>query len=67
MSSNITLRLSAATWTDGLSQICDGALARLERMIRNLAAEMRGEFGQTAHEVKIRRLAAHGCNGQALI
>ncbi|MGH6894134.1 MAG: hypothetical protein ACREEP_17960 [Dongiaceae bacterium] len=66
MNSNITLRLSASTWTESLFQMCDGALARLERLIQEFAADMRGEFGQIVHDARVRRLPARGCGGQAL-
>lgn len=66
MSLNITLRLSAS-WSETLFQWLDAALDRIERLIRAVAVDEQGEFGQAIHDVQIRRLAAHGCSGQALI
>lgn len=66
MSLNITLRLSA-TWSETLFHWLDAALGQIERVIRVVAADEQGDFGQAVHDVQVRRLAAHGGSGQALI
>jgi hypothetical protein len=63
---HISFRLSA-TWSETLLHRFDAALDLLERMGRSLFAEKRGDFGQAIHAVRVRRLAARGCSGQALI
>jgi hypothetical protein len=64
---NITLRSPGATWSEALQHRFDAALDFLEQAARRLLAERRGDFGKAAHAARIRRMAAHGCNGQALM
>jgi hypothetical protein len=63
---HITLRFSA-TWSEALLHRFDVVLDRLAQAVRNLVADPRGDFHQAAHAARVRRLAARGCNGQALI
>jgi len=63
---HVTLRLTA-TWGETLLHWFDVVLDRLEQAVRNLFADKRGDFLQAVHAARVRRLAAHGCNGQALI
>ena len=63
---HITLRLSS-TRTEALLHRFDVALDRLERAIRTFFADPQGDFRQAAQDTRIRRLAAHGCSGQALM
>ena len=63
---HITLRPSA-TWSEALLHWFDAVLDRLERIIRNLFADQSGDFHQAIHAAQVRRMAARGCNGQALM
>jgi len=63
---NITLP-AAADWTERLLHLFDAILDRLELAMLTLAADTTGDFRDAVHSAKIRRIAAHGCNGQALI
>ena len=63
---NITLRLTA-TWSETLLHRVDLVLDRCEQAIRDLFADKRGDFHAAAHAARVRRLAARGCSGQALI
>ena len=63
---NISLRLSS-TWSEALLHRFDVVLDRLERAARTFFADPTGEFTQATQDTRIRRLAAHGCNGQALM
>jgi hypothetical protein len=63
---NITLRLSSG-WSETLLHQCDVLLERLEHAVRQFVADGDGAFRQAAQDTRIRRLAAHGCNGQALM
>jgi len=66
MSLNITLRPSGATWTEMFTHKFDVMLERLEDMARGVAKDLRSDFRRPVHETRVRRLAAHGCYGQAL-
>lgn len=61
----ITFRLSA-TWGETLLHRCDVVLDKVEQLARGIFAEKHGDFREAAHAAQIRRLAARGCNGQAL-
>ncbi|HEX6119357.1 MAG TPA: hypothetical protein VFZ03_07865 [Dongiaceae bacterium] len=63
---NITLP-GSADWTERLLHLFDAVLDRFELAILALAADATGDFGDAVHCTKIRRIAAHGCNGQALM
>ena len=63
---NITLRFSS-TWSEALLHRFDVVLDRLERAVRTFFADPQGDFQQAAQDTRIRRLAAHGCSGQALM
>ncbi len=63
---NITLRLSS-TWSEALLHRFDVALDRLEQAARTFFADAQGDFTKSAQDTRIRRLAAHGCSGQALM
>lgn len=63
---NITLRLSSS-WSEALLHRFDVALDRLEHTARTFFADPTGDFTQAAQDTRIRRLAAHGCGGQALM
>ncbi|MBA4098584.1 MAG: hypothetical protein C0484_17690 [Rhodospirillum sp.] len=63
---NITLRPSSA-WSEALLHRFDVALERLERTARTFFADPQGDFRQATQDTRIRRLAAHGCSGQALM
>jgi len=63
---HIALRPSA-TWSETLLHRLDLALDRLEKVVRGLFADQHADFRQAAQDARIRRLAAHGCNGQALM
>ena len=63
---NITLRLSSS-WSEALLHRFDMALDRLEHAARTFFADPQGDFTQAAQETRMRRLAAHGCSGQALM
>jgi len=63
---NITLRLSS-TWSEALLHRFDVMSDRLERVVRTFFADPQGDFTQAAQDTRIRRLAAHGCSGQALM
>jgi hypothetical protein len=63
---NITLRLTA-TWSEALLHRFDVVLDRLERAARTFFADPQGDFTQAVQDTRIRRLAAHGCSGQALM
>lgn len=65
MNSNVSS--SAHSWIETLLRRCHHSLLRLERAARRFSREMDRDLGQVTHEVQMRRLAAHGCNGQALI
>lgn len=67
MNSNLSLQWSAHGWTEMLLRRCHRSLLRLERAARRFSREMDRDLGEVTHEVQVRRLAAHGCNGQALI
>lgn len=62
---NITLRLSS-TWSEALLHRFDVALDRLEHAARTFFADPAGDFTRATQDTRIRRLAAHGCGGQAL-
>lgn len=63
---HITLPASA-DWMERLLHAFDALLDRAEQVIRTLAADSAGDFGDAVHSTLIRRSAAHGCNGQALM
>ena len=62
----ITLRLPA-TWSETLLHRFDVAMDRLELAVRALSADKHSDFREAVHATRVRRLAAHGCNGQALM
>lgn len=62
---HITFRLSA-TWGERLLHRCDVVLDAVEQLAHGIFAEKHGDFREAAHVAQIRRLAARGCNGQAL-
>lgn len=62
----ITLRPSSA-WSETLLHRFDVVLDRVEHMVRGFFADPTGDFTQAAEDTRIRRLAAHGCSGQALM
>jgi len=63
---HITLRLSS-TWSETLLNWFDQVLDRAEHAVRTFFADPQGDFRQAAQDTRIRRLAAHGCSGQALM
>jgi hypothetical protein len=63
---NITLRPSVS-WSEPLLHRFDQLLDRLEHAARVYFADQHGDFHQAAQDTRIRRLAAHGCSGQALM
>ena len=63
---HITFRLSA-TWSEKLLHRLDLALEQLERAARDLLTERSGDFHEEVHAAQLRRLAARGSSGQALI
>jgi len=63
---HITLPASA-DWTERLLHAFDALLDRVEHVIRTLAADSAGDFADAVHNTLIRRSAAHGCNGQAMM
>jgi hypothetical protein len=63
---HITFRLSSG-WSEAALHRFDLALDLLERAARSLLADKDGSFGREIQAVRVRRLAAHGCSGQALI
>ena len=63
---NISLRLSS-TWSEALLHRFDVLLDRIERAARTFFADPQGDFHQATQDTRIRRLAAHGCSGQALM
>jgi hypothetical protein len=63
---HITLRFST-TWSEALLHRLDVVLDRLEQAVRTFFADKDGDFSEAAHAAQVRRLAAHGCNGQALL
>jgi hypothetical protein len=63
---HITLRLSTG-WSERLLHGLDVTLDRLEQAMRGAFVDRQGDFREAAHAAQVRRLAAHGCNGQALI
>ena len=63
---HITFRLSA-TYSERLLHRFDAILDRVEHRVRQIFAEAPGDFREAAHAAQVRRLAARGCNGQALI
>jgi hypothetical protein len=63
---HITFRLSSG-WSEALLHRLDLTLDLLERMARSLLVDKDGSFGREIQAVRVRRLAAHGCSGQALI
>jgi hypothetical protein len=67
MNSNITLHTPGHRWTETLYQLGDQCLAWADRLVRRFALDTESDLGEIIHEVQVRRLAAHGCNGQALI
>jgi hypothetical protein len=67
MDSNITLHAPGQRWTGTLFQLCDQSLAWAERLVRRFTLDTESDLREITQEVRVRRLAAHGCNGQALI
>lgn len=67
MDSNITLQMPGHRWTETLFQLCDQFLAWAERLVHRFTLDAEGDLGDIVHEVQVRRSAAHGCNGQALM
>ncbi|MEZ5830346.1 MAG: hypothetical protein R3D05_04140 [Dongiaceae bacterium] len=63
---HISFRLSA-TWSETLLHRLDVVLEQIEQATRELFADKHGDFRDAAHAAQLHRLAAHGCNGQALI
>lgn len=63
---HITFRLSG-TWSERLLHRLDVALDRLEQAMRDVFADKHDDFREAAHAAQIRRLAARGCSGQALM
>jgi hypothetical protein len=63
---HITLRLSS-TWSETLLHRLDMVLDRIEHAARRFLADNSGEFRKAAQDARIRRLAAHGSSGQALM
>jgi hypothetical protein len=63
---HITLRLSS-TWSETWLHRFDVVLDRLEHVARRFFADPQGDFTQAVQDTRIRRLAAHGCSGQALM
>ena len=63
---HITFRLSA-TYGERLLHAFDAMLDRAEHLARQLLAETPDDLREAAHIAQVRRLAARGCNGQALI
>ena len=63
---NITLRPSSS-WSETLLHGFDVVLDRLEHAARRFFADPHGDFSQAVQDTRIRRLAAHGCSGQALM
>jgi hypothetical protein len=63
---HITLRPSA-TWSETLLHRFDVVLDRLERTVRFFFADQSGDFHDAVHAARVRRLAARGCSGQALM
>jgi hypothetical protein len=63
---HITFRLSSG-WSEGLLHRFDLALDLLDRVARSLLADQDGSFGREIQAVGVRRRAAHGGSGQALI
>jgi hypothetical protein len=63
---HITLR-PVSTWSDALLHRFDQLLDRIEHAARNFFADPQGDLRQAAQDTRIRRLAAHGCSGQALM
>jgi hypothetical protein len=62
----ITLRPSSA-WSETWLHRFDVVLDRLEHVARRFFADPQGDFTQAVQDTRIRRLAAHGCSGQALM
>jgi hypothetical protein len=62
----ITLRPTSA-WSETLLHWFDVMLDRAEHAARRFFADPEGDFTQAAQDTRIRRLAAHGCSGQALM
>ena len=62
---HITFRLSA-TCGERLLHRFDAILDRAEQRVRQIFAETPEDFREAAHAAQLRRLAARGCNGQAL-
>jgi hypothetical protein len=62
----ISLRPSSA-WNETLLHRFDQLLDRLEHAARTFFADPQGDFSQSVQDTRIRRLAAHGCSGQALM
>jgi hypothetical protein len=63
---HITLRPSS-TWSETLLHWFDVVLDRAEHAARTFFADPQGDFTQAVQDTRIRRLAAHGCSGQALM
>jgi len=62
----ITLRPSSS-WSETLLHWFDVTLDRAEHAARTFFADPTGEFAPAVQDTRIRRLAAHGCSGQALM
>ena len=63
---HITLR-PASSWSETLLHWFDVALDRAEHAAHTFFADPQGDFTQAVQDTRIRRLAAHGCSGQALM
>jgi hypothetical protein len=63
---HITLRLSS-TRSEALLHRFDQLLDRIERAAGRFFADPAGDLSRAAQDTRIRRLAARGCNGQALM
>lgn len=62
----ITLR-PTSTWSETLLHGFDVMLDRVEHLVHRFFADPMGDFTQAAQDTRIRRLAARGCSGQALM
>ena len=62
----ITLRPSSA-WSETLLHRFDQLLDRIERAAGRFFADPAGDLSRAAQDTRIRRLAAHGGSGQALM
>lgn len=63
---HVTLR-EPAGWSDLMLDRLDVALDRVELSLRALFADRHGDFQAAAHAARLRRMAARGGGGQALI